>query len=427
MSDKDRDLPPPSGLMGPPGLMGAAIPAVRLPAAEQSVLLEAQAAIDDTVAPLASEHDAVGRYPTRSIAPLKESGLLTLAVPAEFGGVGSGHRATLEAQLRIAVADSAAAQIFKVHDELVREIFVYCPDALRPALAGRIVGQRHIIGLAVAETGKRVDDPWNSLVMPTPDGGFVINGKKIYTTGAAEADEIAVWAFNPTVPGIDTNPLLGFQLTLAPRDATGVIVHRDWAALGQRATDSGAVTFDSVVCSTDRRASEPGRAPLPQNAVRYQAGLRRSSSASASASARSRRRFRSQLDQSTVAVSRRDQRRRRPDGQALVRRTRRRTRQCIPRDNGHGRVARRLRPRRNHPHRTRHPDLRCEGLGLACLHARDVGDLRTDGYQSRKSIRRVRPLLAQCEDTVVARSTRLETRGDRPSCNHWLGSSSRYL
>lgn len=109
--------------------------------------------------------------------------------------------------------------------------------------------------------------------MPTPGGGFVINGKKIYTTGAAETDEIAVWAFNPTVPGIDTNPLLGFQLTLVARDATGVIVHRDWAALGQRATDSGAVTFDSVVCSTDRRASEPGRAPLPQNAVRYQAGF----------------------------------------------------------------------------------------------------------------------------------------------------------
>lgn len=255
-----------------PPLLGSAVPLWPLAAADA----EAVAALCgqlDAIAALAPGNDAVGRYPTASVELLRSTGILGLGVPQEHGGVGSSHRATLEVQVRLGMADSALAQVFKVHDELVREIFVYCPPELRAPLAGRILEHHHVLGLAVAEPGKRVDDPWSSTVLPAPGGGFVLNGTKIYTTGAAEADEIAVWAFNPTVPGIDTDPLLGFQLSLVGRDSPGVAVHRDWDAIGQRATDSGTVTFTDVAVPADARASEPGRAPLLQNAVRYQAGF----------------------------------------------------------------------------------------------------------------------------------------------------------
>ena len=253
-------------------LLDALIPPPTFSGAELDALVTMQAAIDVTIGPLAVEHDAAGRYPTQSIAALKSTGILALGVPSDFGGVGSSHRASLEAQVRLAVADSAVAQIFKVHDELVREIFVYCPPVLRSALGSRVVDDRHIIGLAVAEAGRRVDTPWTTVVLPTADG-YVLNGEKVYTTGAAEADEVAVWAFNPTVPGIDVNPLLGFQLTLVPRGTAGMTVHRDWDALGQRSTDSGSISFVDVDCDVHQRASEPGLAPLPQNSVRYQAGF----------------------------------------------------------------------------------------------------------------------------------------------------------
>ncbi|MFT3854693.1 MAG: acyl-CoA dehydrogenase family protein [Ilumatobacteraceae bacterium] len=131
-----------------------------------------------------------------------------------------------------------------------------------------------MLGLAVAEAGRTVDEPWTSTVLPSGDEpGFVVSGTKIYTTGAAEADEIAVWAFNPAVDGVAEHPLLGFQLSLVPRGAPGVDVRRDWDALGQRATDSGTTVFDAVHVAAGRRASESGRAPLPQNALRYQAGF----------------------------------------------------------------------------------------------------------------------------------------------------------
>ncbi len=254
-------------------LLGAAFPRPELSEAETAALARLQRVLDEEIAPRAAENDRAGRYPTESIAALKRSGILHTALPAAFGGLAASHVLSLEAQVRIAAADPAVAQIFKVHDELVREIFVYCPDELRPLLAARVRDDDAIIGLAVAEAGRKVDDPWRTVALPQDDGSFVIDGAKIYATGAAEADLIAVWAFNPTVPGIEENPLLGLQLNLLPRGTPGVEIARDWDMLGQRATDSGSITFDGVRTDPALRASLPGRAPLPQNAVRYQAGF----------------------------------------------------------------------------------------------------------------------------------------------------------
>jgi alkylation response protein AidB-like acyl-CoA dehydrogenase len=254
-------------------LLQKAFPPNGLTAEEIAGLIRLEAVIESDIAPAAAAHDAAGRYPTGSVAALKRSGLLSTGVPAAQGGPGLSSRFSLEAQLRLAIADSAVAQLFKIHDELVREVFSYAPEALRPTLAQRLLENDTILGLAVAEAGRKVDDPWTTLARPRPGGGFVIDGRKIYTTGAAEADLILVWTFNPVADGIAINPLLGAQAILVPKHTAGVTIHRDWDALGQRATDSGSVGFAAVTTDPAWTASAPGLAPLPHASLRYQAGF----------------------------------------------------------------------------------------------------------------------------------------------------------
>jgi alkylation response protein AidB-like acyl-CoA dehydrogenase len=240
---------------------------------ELRALLALQAVLDGDIAARAAENDDRGRYPTHSIRALKRTGILHTSVPRACGGPGFSRRFSMEAQLRIAAADPSVAQIFKVHDEVTREVLVFAPASLKPLLARRILEDDAILGLAVAESGRKVDDPLRTLAIPQLDGGFQIDGQKIYTSGAAEADLIAVWAYNPTVPGIDTQPLLGLQLNLVDPATPGVNIHRDWDALGQRATDSGTITFTAVRTDPKLKANEPGNAPLPYASLGYEVGF----------------------------------------------------------------------------------------------------------------------------------------------------------
>ncbi|MFO0988542.1 MAG: acyl-CoA dehydrogenase family protein [Alphaproteobacteria bacterium] len=264
MTDLPRELRP---------LLGNAFPPNALDAASVDALARLQEVLDREVAPMAAENDARGRYPTAAIAAVKRSGVLRTCVSRSLGGPGLSNRFSLEAQLRIAVADSSVAQVFKVHDEIVREMLVYCPASLRPRLAQIVLEEGAIIGLAVAESGKKADDPWKTVCRRQPDGGYVIDGQKIYTTAAAEADYIAVWAVDPDADGVQANPRLGGRLNLVRRDAPGMRIHRDWDALGQRATDSGTITFTGVRAAPGMLASTPENAPLSYAPLRYQAGF----------------------------------------------------------------------------------------------------------------------------------------------------------
>jgi alkylation response protein AidB-like acyl-CoA dehydrogenase len=254
-----------------PPLLGSVLPPPRLSPAEVDALAGLQEAVEGPLCTMAVENDERGRYPTESMKVLKGTGILKVAVPSRFGGPGLGHAVSMEAQLRLAMADSSVAQIFKVHDELVREIFDYCPDDLCPLLAEEILRNDAVLGLAAAEDGPTVLAPMSTTALPQDDGSFIVSGSKIYTTGAAEADFVAVWAYDPVAGADEGNP--GLQLNLIPPTTPGVTVHRDWDMLGQRATDSGRVSFDGVRTDARLRASMPGRWPGVDRPLRYQAGF----------------------------------------------------------------------------------------------------------------------------------------------------------
>ena len=264
-------MPSPTEKLSP--LLGAAFPPSGIAPEYLPDLLALQAVLDTEIAPRAAETDCIGRYPTQSIQALKRSGFLKSVVPVAFGGRAVPHRVSMEAQLRIAIADSAVAQLYKVHDEIVREIFTYCPEELKPRLSRAIVEDGAIIGLAVAEAGRKVDDPMTTTARPKAEGGFVVDGRKIYTTGAAEADYIATWAFNAAAPGVAANPLAGMQLNLIQPSTPGITIHRDWDAIGQRGTDSGTITFDNVETDPLWNATIPGLFSPPHASLRYQVGF----------------------------------------------------------------------------------------------------------------------------------------------------------
>jgi alkylation response protein AidB-like acyl-CoA dehydrogenase len=256
-----------------PPLLGKAFPPDGLSADDRQALALLQKVLDAEIAPRAAQNDARGRYPAESITQLKTSGILASAIPRELGGLGFSHRAAMEAQIRIATADSAVAQIYKIHEEVVRDIVTYIPDEFRPAFVDAVLNERKILGLAVAENGRTVADPMTTLFVRAEDGSAIVNGRKIYTTGAAGADIIVVWSFDPTAAGAADNPVLGLRVSLVPASTPGITIHRDWDALGQRATDSGTITFTDLRIEPSWNGLAPGRLPPLHAPLRWQLGF----------------------------------------------------------------------------------------------------------------------------------------------------------
>lgn len=256
MKQHDNDLP---------DRLGCLLPSFPVPEQHKSVMETFRRILREDIAPMAAENDRQGRYPRQSIAALKAAGFLRVPVPVARGGLGFSQALSQHLMFELGRADPAVAQIYKVHDDLTRELLDVGSERFCAALVKAICEDRAIIGAAIAENGRSVDQFGRVTAAPDGEGGYVLNGRKIYATGAAGADLILVASFD-----------LGQQamrLDLVPAGTPGMMIGQDWDRLGQRATDSGSVTFENLRTCADWSALAPGRMPPVHGSLRYQNGF----------------------------------------------------------------------------------------------------------------------------------------------------------
>jgi len=221
-------------------------PAVRAPRAVQVITGDEHAIAEarrlaERFAGGAAERDATRRLPHRELRELSESGLLAITVPAEYGGVQVRSTTLAEVFRVLASADPNIAQIPQSH-------FVYL-NVLRQVgsahqqaffFAHALAGKR--FGNAQSELGTKSVQEYRTRVGPHPDGGWVLDGLKHYSTGALFAHWIPVAAKDPQDRVV---------AVYVEADAPGVTVTDDWDGMGQRTTASGSVKLDGVRVPAD--------------------------------------------------------------------------------------------------------------------------------------------------------------------------------
>lgn len=179
--------------------------------------------------------DRANEIPFAEARLLKDSGLVTLLVPEEFGG-GGGHWATALAAVRIiARTDASIAQLLAYH--YINEgniVFTITEEDQRRRWFEASASGRWIWGDSVNPT-----DPDLTLV-PTDDG-WVLNGRKRYSTGSAVGDALLVNA--RISAGKEEGKILAFVLD---DERAGVEYLDDWDFLGQRLSSSNSVVYTDV-------------------------------------------------------------------------------------------------------------------------------------------------------------------------------------
>ncbi|MFE0252713.1 acyl-CoA dehydrogenase family protein [Streptomyces sp. NPDC059010] len=192
--------------------------------------------VADDLATDAVEREQAGKPPHDEIARLRESGLLTLLVPAGHGGGGADWRTAYTVVRTIAAADGAVGHLLGSHYFLS-----YCARFFAgPERAAR-VERAFTAGQWYWGGGIASQEP--PLMLTPTAGGYLLDGHQRYGSGVGVADRLVVRA---AVPGTG-EPLAVVVDGAGP----GLLSGSGGDTFGQRLAAAGGVGFDSVRVTAD--------------------------------------------------------------------------------------------------------------------------------------------------------------------------------
>ncbi len=227
-------------------------PASETPRSDPIALAEALA---ERLAESAARRDREGGHAAIEREWLRESGLLALSIPTAFGGAGAPWVTVYQVIRILARADSALAHVFGFHHLQLAGIVLYGNAQQQRRLLTATVDQRLFWGNALNPLDLRTK-------AVATDDGYVLDGVKSFCSGSVGSDWLTVSAWDAEAGGA----LIG----VIPTRQSGVQVHADWDAFGQRQTDSGNVHFTQAHLAADLVLQAPGQTPTVQATLRSQ-------------------------------------------------------------------------------------------------------------------------------------------------------------
>lgn len=192
----------------------------------------------------AAARDSDRRLPEAEVSALKQSGLLALTVPVEYGGLAAPATVLAEVFRLIAHADPSLGQIPHSHFVFLEALRLQGTPAQHAFFYQQVLDGA-LLANAQSERGPHTIDVDSTTLTPVPGGDYVLTGRKFYSTGALFADWVVVRASladGAEPPNASTPKAIAF----VPRDARGLQIVDDWDGMGQRTTASGTVTLDHV-------------------------------------------------------------------------------------------------------------------------------------------------------------------------------------
>jgi len=236
--------------------------AFRLPERDAALIGEVRRFGRRTLAPRAAQHDRDASFPLETFRDMHRQGLLAICVPKDAGGAGAGFAAYCLAAAELGRFCGATALSWNMHvcstlwtgalaDDLPMSAAERAEhDRRRRLHYRRIVTDGALYSQPFSEGGAAAAGAaaFGTEAKPV-DGGFVVNGKKIFASLSGAADYYGVLC-TERAAGAAANRRNTLYLAV-PAKAKGVTVVGDWDPLGMRATVSRTLMFNDVFVPED--------------------------------------------------------------------------------------------------------------------------------------------------------------------------------
>lgn len=208
---------------------------------------------DEVVAPQARDLDEREEFPTQLVKQMGELGFLGLPFPEKYGGAGLDTLAYAIAVEEIARACGSTAITLAAHVSLgCGPVYANGTEEqkqrfLVPMAKGEVLGA---FGLTEPEAGS--DAAGTQTRAEKVEGGYRVNGSKIYITNGSVAGFITFTA--RTDPSRGANGISAF---IMPTATPGFRVGKKEKKMGLRASDTVEVVFEDCLVPAENMLGEP--------------------------------------------------------------------------------------------------------------------------------------------------------------------------
>ena len=191
------------------------------------------------------EHDRTGEYPWEVVRAFAAQGWLGMIVPEAYGGAGLG---VLEAGIMLgAVCESGAglsgASPIHFFSFPLSPVIAHGSEAMKAEHLPRVSRGECLTAFGVTEPGAGSDTSRITTTAQRSDGGWVVNGQKVWTTNAQNAERILLLARTEARDAAD--PYGGMTLFFTALDRSRCTVRRI-EKLGRHAVDSNLVFIEGL-------------------------------------------------------------------------------------------------------------------------------------------------------------------------------------
>jgi alkylation response protein AidB-like acyl-CoA dehydrogenase len=243
--------------------------AFRLTAEEAALTTRAREFGARILAPRAAQWDREASFPTDNYRDMHAAGLLGICIPREEGGLGAGFRAYCLTAAELGRYCGATALTWNMHvcstlwtgaltEDLDMDAAMRAEHRRHRRIHyDRILQQGSVYSQPFSEGGAAAAGAaaFGTTAKPV-DGGYLVNGKKIFASLAGHADYYGILCTE-----VHEGEKLSRRDTLylgIPARAAGVIVQGDWDPLGMRGTVSRNLLFKDVFVPEDAALMPPG-------------------------------------------------------------------------------------------------------------------------------------------------------------------------
>jgi alkylation response protein AidB-like acyl-CoA dehydrogenase len=214
-----------------------------------------RAFVANELAPRADEWEAAGGFPDEVFARMGALGFLGLSYPEEYGGGGGDYlcQIVLAEEMAGCKSGGVAMAVAVQTDMAVPPVYKFGTEEQRkkylvPALAGE-----KIFCLGITEPDAGSDVAAIKTNATRVEGGWVVNGRKIFITNGARAHAMTLVAKTDT-----SEQHHGVSLFIVDTDTKGFEVARTLDKVGMHSSDTAEITLTDVFVPEENLLGQEG-------------------------------------------------------------------------------------------------------------------------------------------------------------------------